>query len=85
MPVEESGDDSPIPISKGDYEGDLEEDISKMNLEISEKDDVVVAVSDVSLFRKRIAEAQLTDSLSEFVPSLATETIDVIAEKVKYL
>jgi hypothetical protein len=37
---------------------------------------------EVSSFRKRFAEAQFTDSLSEYVPGLVTDSIDCIAERV---
>ncbi len=62
---------------------DLEDDLARLELTTTandETEEVIFEPSEVSSFRKRLTEAQLTDNLSE--STVATETIDIITERV---
>ncbi len=68
---------------KSAYTVDLEDDLAKLELTTTateETADNIFEPSEVSSFRKRLTEAQLTDNLSE--STVATETIDIIMERV---
>jgi hypothetical protein len=67
-----------VPSVKKIGSSDVEEDLSNMDETVADTVDDEASTSGVSSFRKRLAEAQLTDNLSEFVP----ETLDTIMEKV---
>ena len=65
---------------------DLEEDIALVNLNVkgdNDTEDSPFEATEVSSFRKRFAEAQITDNLSE--SACANETIDLIAERVRVI